>query len=212
VTAIPIVQSNATQILPSYVYAEYSDDDDIQAFVAAQNSLAQGYLDWFNGTPFAAYTQPGISGPLLDWVGNSLYGIPRPVIGSSSTFRAGAISTFAINTIPVGAEIVTTSGQAQAVSDDMYKRVLTWIFYRGDGKIPSIDWLLRRFSRFLYGVNGTDIQYPLVAGSTLPTIKVVSSAFTVTVPNNSAGQTLQALVANGALPLPFENTFTVTLH
>jgi hypothetical protein len=56
------------QVIPSYLFLEYSDDQDLQAFVASFNSLAQGYLDWFRNTPLGLYTSPNITGPLLDWI------------------------------------------------------------------------------------------------------------------------------------------------
>ena len=41
--------------IPAYPYQQYADDADIQAFFAAYNSLAQGYLDWYN-SPFLGFT------------------------------------------------------------------------------------------------------------------------------------------------------------
>jgi hypothetical protein len=60
------------QTIPSYLYAQYSDDENLQAFVDAYNSLSQGYLDWFNSRPLGLYTSPNIAGPLLDWVGQGV--------------------------------------------------------------------------------------------------------------------------------------------
>ncbi|MGA3767720.1 hypothetical protein ACPBXC_29065, partial [Escherichia coli] len=41
--------------------------------------------------------------------------------------------------------------------DDLFKRIMTWNFYKGDGFYFSIPWIKRRILRFLLGVNGTDI-------------------------------------------------------
>ena len=45
-----------------------------------------------------------------------------------------------------------------AVTDDVFKRILTWHFYKGDGKNFSVRWLKRRIWRFLQGANGTDFD------------------------------------------------------
>lgn len=66
------------------------------------------------------------SGDLLDWTVNGLYGIPRPTLGN------------------------------MLATDDVYKRVVTWAFYKGDGKVFNIRWLKRRVMRFLEGTNGAD--------------------------------------------------------
>jgi hypothetical protein len=42
------------------------------------------------------------------------------------------------------------------MSDDILKRTLTWLFYKGDGKYFNVVWLKRRVMRFLEGINGTD--------------------------------------------------------
>jgi hypothetical protein len=233
VTDIPTQQTSALRVLPSYVYQEFSDSDSLQAFASAYNQIAQGYLDWFNETPLPVYTSDSINGFLLDWIGTRLYDIRRPVIGSMTTFNAGAVNTFTINTIPVNASTHTTSGTASAVSDDIYKRVLTWWLYSGDGKVTSIDWVKRRVTRFLYGVNGTDAAYPqeispsITVGTSFPigavdtfTVNALAvggsgtvtiPGFTITVPPGAAANALQALVASGALPLPFQNKYTVLI-
>jgi hypothetical protein len=42
-----------------------------------------------------------------------------------------------------------------ATSDDVFRRCITWNFYKGDGNTFNIRWLKRRIQRFLNGVNGT---------------------------------------------------------
>ena len=37
--------------IKSYLYQEYAQDNDLQAFVDAYNAIAQGYQDWFNANP-----------------------------------------------------------------------------------------------------------------------------------------------------------------
>lgn len=167
-------QTSISQVLPSYLYAQYQDDSDLQAFVESYNSIAQGYLDWFNATPLGVYTSPAISGPLLDWIGQGVYGIARPVISTNATSTSGAYNTSLYNVLAFNRQRTLRSGTSQVVSDDIYKRVLTWHTYRGDGQQFSTAWLKRRLVRFLYGANGSDAaveqrtnvtQNPTMAGA-----------------------------------------------
>lgn len=236
---LQIEPSSLAAILASYLYQQYTDDDDLQGFVVAYNSMAQVYQDWFNATPLGVYTSPGISGSLLDWIGQGVYGIRRPVVGTLGSFTKGALATLFFGQIAMAAEKTTQTGSASPVNDDIYKRVLTWWLYRGDGKQMSIDWIKRRISRFMYGVNGTDFPYPpcspnplfsveygvaegfigaigtfpmasLAMGASKP-LRGGLSTFTITVPASPAGLALQLLVSGGFLALPFENNFIVEL-
>jgi hypothetical protein len=69
------------------------------------------------------------SGDLLDWTVRGLYGIARPTLGST------------------------------LATDEVYKRVVTWAFYKGDGKVFNIRWLKRRVMRFLEGTNDINQTY-----------------------------------------------------
>ena len=145
-------------VIPSYVYQQYADDENIVAFVSSFNGLAQGYLDWFNATPLAVYTSPQIAGPLLDWVGNGLYGVSRPVFSSGSTAYLAGLNAFPLNRVALNGHRFLQSGTATVASDDYYKRVLTWTTYAGDGRFFTCDMFRKRIARFLYGVSGTDIS------------------------------------------------------
>ena len=145
------------EILPSYAYQQYADDENIVAFVDAFNGLSQGYLDWFNQTSFGLYTSPQVVGPLLDWVGQGLYGIGRPVFSSGSTAYLAGLNSQPLNRVALNGHRYLQSGTATVASDDLYKRVLTWQTYIGDGRFFTCDLFRRRIARFLYGVNGTDI-------------------------------------------------------
>jgi hypothetical protein len=165
-----------TKIIPSYLYQQFSDDDDLQAFVDAYNTLAQRYLDFFISLGLPIYTD--LSGPLLDWVALGLYGIARPVlpfgtsqgIGPFNTygfneytfdtyklqdeFFTGGIGEFIIGVTPIGGYRTGGSQTDFNTTDDTFKRVIAWHFYKGDGKVFNIRWLKRRVMRFLNGVNG----------------------------------------------------------
>lgn len=184
-TAPPPLQT----ILPSYAYLQYSADEDIVAWHTAYTGLAQSYLDWFNATPLGVYApfseqlaqvyataiQPlytqtgqavvvsvqesGVTGPLLDWTATGIYGIARPVLSSLKTQYLGGLGAFSLGTVALGGDQYLQSGTATVASDDIYKRVLTWWLYRGDGKLFSSTWLRRRVARFIYGANGEDVGF-----------------------------------------------------
>ena len=194
--------------LPSYCYWQFSDDDNLQAFVASFNTLAQSYLSWFNSTPLAVYTGSGIYGPLLDWIGNGIYGIPRPVLSSFSSLTIAGYDEYAYNTMAYNGLSYSASGTSSIATDDIYKRVLTWTLYRGDGQQFCIPWLKRRVSRFLYGVNGMDVPGIL---DNPPSVSVASSTYTITVPAGASSTIFSQCVADGILPLPFQYTFDVVV-
>lgn len=151
-------------VIPAYIYQQYSDDENIQAFATAYNQVARGYLEWFNTTPLAIYVSSseygtGMSAPLLDWCATGIYGIPRPFLSSIKTAFLAGLNSTAINTRDLNGNIYLQSGTSTPASDDVYKRVLTWWLYLGDGHIFSVPWLRRRVARFLYGTNGGDINF-----------------------------------------------------
>jgi hypothetical protein len=161
----PAVPTTLTKTIPSYLYTQYADDDDLQAFVDAFNTLAQQYVDWFVNIGLPVYTAPQISGPLLDWVAQGLYGLSRPSLPSGHTQTIGPLNTYAFNSLTLNSSGTIGSVNYFATNDDVYKRILTWHFYKGDGKVFNIRWLKRRIMRFLYGVNGADFNvdqtYPI---------------------------------------------------
>ena len=141
--------------IPSYLYQEYADDEDLQAFVAAYNAATQVYVDWFYGANLAYY--PGLTGPLLDWVLNGVYGLPRNALQSQTAPALGPLNSITLNA--PGYPLNTYTPPAfvyYALSDDLYQRVMTWNFFKGDGKRFNMLWLKRRIMRFLNGVNGID--------------------------------------------------------
>lgn len=142
--------------IASYLYEEYNDDDNLQGFVNAYNTMAQQYVDWFNQINLPIYTGQYINGALADWVMTGLYGLPRPALPSGFDRLIGPLNTWPPNTIPVNALKRLNNQTFYATTDDIYKRILTWLFFKGDGKYFSIRWLKRRIVRFLNGVNGTD--------------------------------------------------------
>ena len=151
----PSGPTTMTAVIPSYLYQQYSDDDTLQAFVAAYNSIAQDYIDTLNDLNLPIYTNCNISGGLLDWVGAGLYGYPRPTLSSFQTVGVGEFNTYEFNTTELNQRKNLYNSNIAVTTDDTYKRLLTWHFYKGDGKYFTIPWLKRRIMRFLIGTNGT---------------------------------------------------------
>lgn len=155
---IPTVTPNTVTLqktIPSYLYEQYQGDDSCQAFVDSYNLATQTQLDWLNSVNLPYY--PGLSGALLDWVAVGLYGIARTSLTAPGTSALGMFNTVPFNTMPLNTYVPPTTIY-YTLSDDAYKRVITWDYYKGDGRQFGISWLKRRIMRFLVGVNGIDPQ------------------------------------------------------
>lgn len=145
-----------SQTIPSYLYVQYNDDDDLQAFVAAYNELAQEVISWFVNINLPIYTGPLIIRELLDWVAEGLYGIKRPTLPSGLNRDLGPLNTYMMNVLPPNGRRTISPSEVFATTDEIFKRIITWNFYKGDGRTFNVRWLKRRVMRFLTGVNGTD--------------------------------------------------------
>ena len=138
---LPTSTTNVTGILPSYLYFQYQNDPDLPALIDAYNAMAQEYLDWFNNINLPIYT--GLSGALLDWAVQGIYGLQRPVFASESIDavfgQIGSVKHHGIDPPEPNIALAISSTQVYKTStvydtpDDIYKRVLTWWFYKGDG-------------------------------------------------------------------------------
>lgn len=144
--------------IPSYLYQEYSMDDDLQSFVLAENSMQQDIVDTFNGLNLPNYTQNPISGALLDWVAAGVYGMIRPSLSSGIYKELGPYNTAQYNTIVYNDRELLFPDQVVATNDDIFRRILTWHFSKGNGKNFSIPWLKKRVMKFLFGQNGKNIN------------------------------------------------------
>lgn len=160
-SAVGTSPSWLAKTIPSYLYFEYRTDDDCQAFVDAYNRISQEFVDWFTSIGLPIYTGAPINGALLDWVAEGLYGFTRPILTSATSSIRGPYNTWAYNSITFNGRKVTNSGSPVFVtSDDIFKRCMTWNFYKGDGRNFTVRWLKRRVMRFLTGINGTSPPVP----------------------------------------------------
>jgi hypothetical protein len=221
---LPTSTTNVTGILPSYLYFQYQNDPDLPALIDAYNTLAQEYLDWFNNINLPIYT--GLSGALLDWVGRGVYGIQRPTFATESI--DGVIGQIAgvkhhgpapLPTPNIALAISSTQVFKTTTSydtpDDIYKRVLTWWFYKGDGYDFSIQWLKRRIYRFLFGVEGTDASAPFTPDISVTFTHATSIPVCEIVINNAVNPIatyFELAVEQGVLCLPFRFTYSVTIN
>lgn len=196
--------TNLVQQLPSYAYQQYSDDPNIVAFFTAYNELSQTNLDTINRLNLPNYLAQ--STPLLDWVGASLYGEPRPYLTSGVSKIVGPINTYDFNEFEPNQLTRTFTGTSYAVSDIIYRSILQWNNFKGDGYQFTIRWLKRRVQRFLTGNIFPDETYNISVTFTSAIDVVISipSSFSVAV-------ILQAAVDSRVVLLPFQYNFSVTI-
>lgn len=64
------------------------------------------------------------------------------------------------NRIPLNSTVTIGPAQFAIVNDDIFRRIITWHFYKGDGKHFNIRWLKRRVMQFCIGVDGIWINPP----------------------------------------------------
>jgi hypothetical protein len=183
--SIPFPPPNVTglqTVIPSYLYQQYTDDDDCQGFVDSQNIMQQDFVDTFNALNLPIYTGPIVQGLLLDWVGRGLYGMSRPALGQGYFNLYGPLNTWGCNflgppwfiydntmQVTFGLNEIGLFGpfQVYLTDDDTYRRILTWHFFKADTKYCDIRWLKRRIWRFLYCMDGKSTDWawdPMVGG------------------------------------------------
>jgi hypothetical protein len=165
-----------TNVIPSYLYQQYTDDDDLQGWVAAQNIRQQDYVDTFNALDLPIYTGPIVSNLLLDWVARGVYGISRPSLGSGRTNIFGPLNTWGCNwiapmwfqyddtmEIEFGLNEIALYGpfNIYLTDDDTYRRIITWHFFKADGNYCSMEFMKRRIWRFLYCPDGTSVDWAI---------------------------------------------------
>ena len=217
-------QPTLTATIKSYLYQQYANDDDLQAFVAAFNAATQTYVDWFNSVNLPFY--PGLTGPLLDWVANGLYGLQRTSLTQTVSGAVGPLNTTELNTQPLNAFTAPTSVYYN-ITDDVFKRILTWNFYKGDGKRFCMKWLKRRIMRFLVGTDGLDpnpLSPDFVVGpenTQAVSVTVASDVLTVTINGAYISSLVQlqpqiidifkAAFLGGVLDLPVQYTYAVNV-
>ena len=201
-----------TTPINAYLYQQFKDDKDLASFVQAYNAIAQDYVSWFNNIGLPIYTLPACSGLMLDWIGKGIYGIPRQNLTSGNVNITGRLNTNQLDTLQIDASAQSSTLQNIAMTDDIYKRVLTWNLYRGDGYTFSTQWLKRRVLRFILGVNGADVL--INSTNTVSVTFGVSNAVTIQYRTGTTQvpmvNVLNACINTGILDLPMQYTFSIT--
>lgn len=145
------------EIIKSYLYTQYNDDDDIQAFVSAYNAMAQNIYSWMVNANLPIFVGVYNSGDQLKWLARGIYGVKPPVLVSGKQTIYGSYNAVMFNQLPFNGRQVVDQSEQVVVSDDLFKRIMTWNFYKGDGYYFTIPWLKRRIMRFLTGIDGVDV-------------------------------------------------------
>lgn len=145
------------EIIKSYLYTQYNDDDDIRAFVTAYNAMAQDIYSWMLNANLPIFVDGYNAGDQLRWIARGIYGVKPPVLVSGKQTIYGSFNAMLFNQLPFNGRKVINQSEQVVVSDDLFKRIMTWNFYKGDGFNFTIPWLKRRIMRFLTGADGVDV-------------------------------------------------------
>lgn len=199
--------TSTLNIIKAYIYREYADDDNCRAFFDAYNTYAQGYLDAFNALNLPIYPSGSITGQLLDWSAEGIWGFIRPILPMKSRAAAGPYNTFPFNILPYNGSRLASGGGYQHTSDDVYKRVISWHTFAGDGRQMNVEWFKRRIERFLTCVNGST---PNIDNTYNVSVTVSGGVVNIKVPTSAIADTMTEAIQSGALEVPFQYTYQVT--
>lgn len=145
-------------VIKAYLYTQYNDDKHLQALVDAYNEFTQEVYEWLRDARLPVFVGGYNSGKQLRWIAKGIYGQDIPILKADKRGNRGPYNALEYNDMPYNSYKDIYDDTVINISDDLFKRVLTWNFYRGDGNRFTIPWLKRRVMRFLNGVDGTDIK------------------------------------------------------
>lgn len=214
-----ITPTTVQTTIPSYLYWQYADDQDLQAFVSAYNTMTQEYVNTFNQLNLPVYAgNPLLVGSLLDWAVAGIYGLYRPAIYSGIVHPQGPYNTVPYNKAvwPYLKNALVEPTVQYVTTDDIFKRILTWNLYRGDGKTFNAAWLKRHALRFLEGLDGVDpgIDQTYLISVTFGSNRTITldvSAWALANPGSQMPQILQAAMQSQVLNVPFQYQFIVNV-
>ncbi|ASN57529.1 hypothetical protein NP142_14265 [Salmonella enterica] len=146
-----------SEIIKSYLYTQYNDDNDIRAFFTAYNAMAQEIYEWMIRANLPIFVGGYNAGDQLKWIAYGIYGVKPPVLVSAKQQVFGAYNALNYSQLAFNVRKVVNESEQVVVSDDLFKRIMTWNFYKGDGFYFTIPWLKRRIMRFLTGADGVDV-------------------------------------------------------
>jgi len=196
-------QQTLAKQLASYAYFQYSDDSDIVAFFTAYNQLSQQNLDAMNSLSLPNFFNK--AGDLLDWVAKNIYGEVRHSLQTGTINSVGPLDTYPFDALRSNQYELVSNGDYFPVSDGVFKAILQWNIFKGDGYQFSIRWLKKRVKRFLNG-------NPFIQQTYDVSVTLSGTDVTITVPLSASYATaLQAAVQSRTVLLPFQYNFTVDL-
>ena len=206
-TTVPLLK-----IPPSYIYNQFADDAALQAYASSFNAYAQEYLDWFNTVCLGDYRSTYLTGALLDWIANGIYGLRRVPLSTSKIKRIGPYNTAPFNTIPFAGMITNDNSATSTMNDDIFKRTMTWNLYEGDGFEFTTTWLKRRIMRFMVGPNGNDGPFTHTYNVSVAWTSSRTAFITMTLLESQMAMfaTLNLCITNGVLNLPLGYNFTLS--
>lgn len=144
-------------IIRAYLYQQYNDDENLQAFVDAYNTLSKDIYSWMKDANLPVFVGGYNAGDQLRWIALGVYGVRPPILVSDKRRTFGDYNSLLFNQLPFNGRMVKDESEQVVASDDVFKRVMTWNYYKGDGFNFTIPWLKRRVMRFLTGVDGVDV-------------------------------------------------------
>ena len=79
----------------------------------------------------------------------------RPSLSSGRNRDLGPLNTYGFNVLALNTRRSVGPQNVTITTDDIFKRIMTWNFYKGDGHEFNVRWLKRRIMRFLTGPDGS---------------------------------------------------------
>ena len=108
------------EIIKSYLYTQYNDDDDIRAFVSAYNALAQDVYTWMLSANLPIFVGGYNAGDQLKWIAEGIYGVKHPILVSSKQTTYGPYNSFTFNQLPFNGRKRVVCADQVFVSDDLF--------------------------------------------------------------------------------------------
>lgn len=201
------------KIPPSYLYMEYADDTDLQCYREAFNEYAQEYLDWFNTVCLGDYRSTDITGAFLDWIAEGIYGLKRVPLSTSNVTILGGYATVPFADLSYAGLSIDDQSTSAVMSDDIFKRTMTWNLYEGDGFQFTTTWLKRRIMRFLTGTNGNDGPFSDTYDVSVIWTARYTATVSLTIPTtwNPVAVILALCISNEVLNLPLGYSLTIKI-
>jgi hypothetical protein len=76
-------------------------------------------------------------GDQLRWIALGIYGVKPPILVSGKSKVYGPYNAIRFNQLPFNGRKRVREAEQVVVSDDLFKRIMTWNFYKGDGFISQ---------------------------------------------------------------------------